>query len=177
VVSSTTQTFSSAHNIDGFDSPKLRAKFVTLGLKPTSYRTLDTLKMARSQFGFTSNKLNDLAQTLGVGRKLSTGGFELWLRCLAGDPKAWKLMKKYNMWDVVLLEKVYEKLKAWYPQHPNFALYSGEGDKTECPICESTKVQRQGYRVMATRRAARFQCQKCGHWFQKPLSKVEKKSG
>lgn len=165
------------HNIDRFDSPKLRSKFVVAGLSPTSYRTIDTRTMARKYFGFNSNKLDDLAKTLGIGQKLQTGGFDLWLQCIAGDPKAWAKMVRYNKWDVVLLEKIYLALRAWYPQHPNFALYSGEGDKPECPVCESTKVNRQGYRVMATRRAARFQCQKCGHWFQKPLSKVEKKGG
>ncbi len=165
------------HNVDRFDSPMLRSKFAQQEMPPTNYRTIDTRKIARSQFRFNSNKLDDLARTLNIGRKMPTGGFDLWLKCMAGDPTAWRQMVRYNKWDVVLLEKVYQRLRAWYPQHVNFALYSGEGDKPECPICESTKVQRRGYRVMTVRRAARLQCQKCGHWFSRALSRVEKQGG
>lgn len=164
------------HNIDNFDAPMLHVKFAKLGMRPTVYRTVDTKKIAKRSFRFMSNKLDDLGNVLGVGRKLQTGGFELWEKCIAGDPAAWRKMVRYNKQDVLLLERVYLRLRAWYPTHPNFALYSGEGDKPECPVCESTKVQRRGYRVMTTRRAARFQCQnpKCGHWFSRALSKVEK---
>jgi hypothetical protein len=160
------------HNAAKFDSPKLKAKFVALGLRPLSYKVVDTCLIARSQFGFNSNKLEDLAKTLGLGRKVPTGGFELWLKCMAGDRAAWKKMVKYNAFDVTLLERVYEKFKAWYPSHPNFALYSGEGDRPECPVCESLNVQRRGYHVMIKRRAARYHCQKCGSWFQISIGKA-----
>lgn len=151
------------HNIDGFDNPKLRAKFVEHGLKPPrAYKTVDTLKIARSQFGFTSNKLNDLAATLKLGSKLRTGGVDLWFDCMAGSPKAWAKMIAYNRQDVVLLERVYQRLKAWYPTHPNLALYD---DRPGCPVCVSPKVQRRGYHVLRARKVPRFQCQQCGHWF------------
>ena len=163
-----------AHNGDRFDTLKLNAKFVQYGMKPLSYKTIDTRKIARSRFKFSSNKLDDLAQRLGIGRKIQTGGLELWRQCIAGNPAAWRKMVRYNKWDVVLLERVYNRLRAWYPQHVNFALYSGEGDRPECPVCESTKVERRGYRVMVARRAARFACQKCGHWFSRPISKAER---
>lgn len=162
------------HNAERFDSPMLRSKFAVLQLQPLTYRTVDTCRIARGQFRFNSNKLDDLAKTLGIGRKLQTGGFDLWLRCMKGDKTAWKKMITYNKHDVVLLERVYERLKAWFPSHPNFALYSGEGDRPECPVCESLDVQRRGFHVMVQRRAARFQCQKCGHWFHKALSKLIK---
>lgn len=162
------------HNIDGFDSPMLRVKFVSQGMQPTSYKTVDTLKISKSQFRFNSNKLDDLAKTLKIGRKIQTNGFELWQRCIKGDAKAWVQMAKYNKHDVVLLEKVYQRLRSWYPSHPNFALYSGEGDNPECPTCESLNVIRRGFIVMVHRRSARFQCKKCGKWFSRPLSKAEK---
>lgn len=158
------------HNIDGFDLPKLRAKFVQYGMKPTSHRTIDTLKIARSQFSFNSNKLDDLVQTLGLGRKVHTGGFDLWERCMAGDAAAWRRMVKYNKHDVRLLEAVYKKFRAWYPRHVNFAMFDDD-DRPRCPVCQSTRVQRRGYHVMVARRAARFACQKCGHWFARAIPK------
>lgn len=155
------------HNIDGFDNRKLRAKFVEHGFAPPkTYKTIDTLKIARGQFAFTSNKLGDLAQTLRLGRKLRTGGVDLWFDCMEGDPKAWDRMRRYNAQDVVLLERVYEQLKSWYPSHPNLALYE---DRPGCPVCSSLKVQRRGAQVLRARKVARFHCQGCGHWFTSAL--------
>jgi hypothetical protein len=155
------------HNIDRFDNKKLRAKFVEHGLAPPKpYKTIDTLKIARSQFAFNSNSLNDLAFTLKLGRKVQTGGIELWFGCMAGDPKAWKKMIAYNKHDVVLLEKVYQRLKTWYPHHPNLALYND--DREGCPVCSSGgRVQRRGTQVLQQRIAQRYQCQSCGHWFHR----------
>ena len=156
------------HNIDRFDNKKLRAKFVEHGLAPPKpYKTIDTLKIARSQFAFNSNSLNDLAFTLKLGRKVQTGGIELWFGCMANDPKAWKKMIAYNKHDVVLLEKVYNHLRTWYPNHPNLTLYSDDG--IGCPVCRSLKFQRRGTQVLQQRVAQRYQCQACGHWFHRKV--------
>lgn len=161
-----------AHFGDSFDIPKLRAKFLEHKLPPpTPFKTIDTVKIARSQFKFTSNKLNDLAKTLQLGQKKETGGINLWFQCMQGNKSAWSRMKAYNKHDVVLLEQVYERLKAWFPAHPNFALLA---DRPGCPVCASAHVQRRGYYVMKTRKAARFQCGACGAWFSRALSKEEK---
>jgi DNA polymerase elongation subunit (family B) len=150
-------------NGDRFDLPKLRAKFAQYNLPPCRpFKSVDTKKIAKSHFGFFSNSLNDIARDLSIGQKMQTGGFELWKGCMAGDAKAWAKMRRYNSWDVVLLEKVYERLKAWHPSHPNLALYE---DRPGCPVCSSLKVHRKGYRVNQVRKALRYQCQDCSHWF------------
>jgi hypothetical protein len=159
------------HNIDKFDNRKVRAKFVEHGLAPPKpYKTIDTLKIARSQFAFNSNSLNDLAFTLKLGKKVHTGGIDLWFGCMEGDPKSWAKMVEYNIYDVVLLEKVYHRLRSWYPSHPNFALYDG---RPGCPVCSSPRVQRRGYQVLRQRMAGRFQCQNCSHWFSRPMKECE----
>ncbi len=151
------------HNVDKFDNKKLRAKFLEYGLTPPkTYKTIDTLKIARSQFAFNSNSLNDLAGTLKLGKKIKTGGIDLWFSCMAGDLKAWSRMIAYNKQDVILLEKVYQCLKAWYPGHPNLALFE---DRPGCPVCLSLKVQRRGVHVLKARKSPRYHCQDCGHWF------------
>lgn len=161
-----------AHNGDHFDVPKMRAKFVEHGLRPTTpFKTIDTKKIAKSQFMFNSNSLNDLAFTLKIGRKKQTGGFDLWLECLKGDPHAWHKMVAYNKHDVILLEKIYLRLCSWYPHHPNLALYA---DIMGCPVCSSDHVQRRGFNVMKFRKSARFHCQSCGAWFSRATSKNEK---
>lgn len=159
-----------AHNGDRFDIVKLRAKFVAHGLPPTRpFKQIDTKKIAKSHFGFYSNSLNDIARELGLGEKVQTGGFDLWEGCMAGDAAAWRKMRKYNAWDVTLLERVYLKLRSWHPTHPNMALLDIGGAVTDCPVCSSEKVQRRGYQALRMRRAARFQCQDCFHWFSRAL--------
>lgn len=149
------------HNSNKFDNKKSNARFIAHGLTPPEpYKTVDTLKVARQHFSFTSNRLDDLGKALGVGRKVKTGGFDLWLRCLAGDMKAWALMKKYNKQDVVLLEKVYLKLRPWATNHPNLSLFE---ERPICPKCGSKKIHFRGYAMTSTSKYRRFQCE-CGGW-------------
>lgn len=156
-----------AHNGDRFDIKKTNARFLAHGLTPPStYKTIDTLKAAKSRFKFDSNRLNDLGQFLGVGKKLPHTGSHLWQSCIRGDLKSWAIMRKYNAQDVRLLEQVYLKLRPWMTNHPNFNVYTG-GDG--CPKCESMNVQRRGPEVTATRKYQRFQCQDCGGWFKGDL--------
>lgn len=162
-----------AHNGDRFDQRKANAKFIEHGLTPPSqYKSIDTLKVARKNFMFNSNKLDDLGKILGVGRKVRTGGFDLWLDCLAGDKKAWAVMKKYNKQDVVLLEQVYYKLLPWIVNHPNMALMN---DKAEaCPNCGSNHLQRRGQAYSRLGVAQKYQCVGCGAWHQGRKNVVNK---
>lgn len=154
-----------AHNGDQFDQKKAKAKFIEHRLGPPSpYKSIDTKKIAKSQFAFNSNSLNDLGQLLKLGKKLPTGGFSLWLGCMAGDKKSWQKMKKYNKMDVALLEKVYLALRAWHPNHPNVAVYRGE--PKNCPSCGSRSVVRRGVALTKTSTFERMQCKDCHRWYQ-----------
>ncbi len=153
------------HNGDRFDIRKTNAKFIQHDILPPSpYQTIDTLKVARKYFAFTSNRLDALGELLGVGRKTETGGFSLWKGCMAGDKKAWNLMKKYNKQDVKLLEDVYEQLRPWMTNHPNMNTFNGEGHN--CPVCDSLNVQKRGYRRTRTGKYQAYACQECGAWSQ-----------
>ena len=66
-----------AHNGKKFDVPKCNARFIVAGLAPPSfYKQIDTLDIAKKQFGFSSNKLDALAGYFGFKTKLDTS-FEL----------------------------------------------------------------------------------------------------
>jgi hypothetical protein len=116
-----------AHNADAFDIKKINSRLIVHGHPPpSSYKTIDTLKVARKAFKFDSNKLDNIGRYLGEGRKLANTGAALWRACCEdGDPKAWATMGRYNRRDVSLLERTYTRLKAWMPQHPNLNLYTG----------------------------------------------------
>jgi predicted PolB exonuclease-like 3'-5' exonuclease len=96
------------YNGTKFDMPTLNKEFLLHDMNPPApYKQIDLLKQVRSQFRFPSNKLDYVAQRLGLGSKTSHEGHELWVKCMAGDKDAWKRMEEYNIQDVVLLEKLY----------------------------------------------------------------------
>lgn len=153
-----------AHNGKAFDNKKANAKFIQFGLKPLPpIPTIDTRDEARRHFKFNSNKLDDLGKLLGLGRKIRIAeGFDLWLKCMAGNKKAFATMARYNKQDVVLLEKVYNKLAPWI-KHP--ATHT-EG----CTKCGSLKLQRRGTQTTTSSIYQRFQCMVCGGWFRNRVS-------
>lgn len=100
-----------AHNGDKFDIKKLNTRIIKHGLSPLPpVKQIDTLKMARRFFCFTSNRLDYLGTFLGVGQKIRTSQ-ELWVKAWLGEKKAIKEMKTYNKGDIVLLRDVYKKLE------------------------------------------------------------------
>lgn len=152
-----------AHNVD-FDVKKTNTRFLQLGLRPPSpYKTFCTLKTARSIGKFNSNKLDDLGAYLHLGRKLPHTGWNLWKRCMNGDPAAWRVMVRYNRKDVSLLSGVYNAFRPWAKNHPDLTVYTGD---IACPSCQSKKIQRRGVSVAQKARYQRLHCQSCGHWFK-----------
>lgn len=153
-----------AHHGDAFDLKKLNARFVFHGMSaPSTYATVDTLKVAKKYFAFDGNSLNALGQYLKEGKKLENGGFSLWVDCMAGEPSAWTKMKDYNKQDVVLLEKVYLRLRPFMNNHPNVNTIAEVGDQA-CHTCLSTDTIKRGFALTLTGKKQRFQCNDCGSW-------------
>lgn len=153
------------YNGKKFDMPTLNKEFLLNGWTPPApYKQIDLLRVVRSQFRFPSNKLDYVAQRLGLGKKVSHEGHELWIKCMNGDAAAWKRMERYNKQDVKLLEKVYDRLLPWIKGHPNHNLYSDS--QNSCPTCGSNSLQRRGFSHSITGIAQRFQCTGCGSWSQ-----------
>jgi len=162
-----------AHNGDAFDIKKSNARFLKHGLEPPSpYKTIDTLKVARKYFKLDSNKLDDLGDYFNIGRKLQTGGFNLWLGCIAGEKEAWNKMTEYNKRDVVLLEKVFYKLRGWMVNSPNMNLI--QGTIFNCPVCGSEHTHKRGYNMTKVAIYQRWSCLNCGAWSQGEKVKRDK---
>ena len=127
---------------------------------------------SKNQFRFPSNKLDYVAQQLGLGKKTAHTGHDLWVKCMARDKESWELMEEYNRNDVILLEKVYDKFKGWIKSHPNHNAYSAN---LCCTNCGSRKLNKRGFAITATRRYQRYQCMECGAWSKSVKSeKLEK---
>ena len=150
------------YNGSRFDIPIIHKEFLLNGmLPPAPSKQIDLLQVARRQFRFVSNKLDYVAQALGLGSKTEHEGHALWVKCMNDDRKAWKTMEEYNKNDVILLEKVYDKFKGWIKSHPNHNAYSAN---TCCPNCGSRKLHRRGEVRSRVAIYQRFQCQQCGSW-------------
>lgn len=149
-------------NSAAFDMKHLRREFIENDMLPPSpSKDVDLMKVARQQFKFPSNKLDYVAQKLGVGEKVKHSGFDLWINCMAGDDKAWREMKKYQIQDVNLLVDLYEKFLPWIKVHP---LHISEG--LTCTHCGSGHLQARGFARTSTVTYQRYQCQGCGKWLR-----------
>lgn len=111
-----------------FDTKKVNARFIMNGFpKPSSFRQIDTMEIAKKQFGFTSNKLEYMTEKLCKTYKKSKHkkfvGHELWSECLKGNIEAWNEMEEYNRLDVLSLEELYNILSSWDNTLPNFDVF------------------------------------------------------
>lgn len=168
-----------AHNGDRFDLPVILGRGLSHGLNPPSpYHTVDTCRVARKRFRFTSNSLQNLAEELGLPDKKEQHkkfpGFELWLECLRKNDEAWAEMKKYNIEDVVVLEELYLKMRPYINDHPNVATVSEDGE-VKCPKCGSSNIQYRGYYYTKMGLCyRRFVCKDCGGWGRERYSVKDK---
>lgn len=119
------------HNARKFDVKKINARLILQGFsKPSSYRVVDTLEIAKEVFGFPSNRLQYLTDKLCLENKKTKSvkfhGYELWKECLKGNPEAFDEMREYNLMDVLSLEELTIKIAPWSNRIPNLDVFSPE---------------------------------------------------
>lgn len=151
------------YNQNKFDLPHLHREFKLAGItgKYSPVRSVDLLTSMRSQFRFASNKLGNVGESLGIGNKIKHEGILLWIACLNGDEAAWKRMKRYNIQDVKLTEKLLDELGPWVKGFPNLSIYS---DVLCCIRCASRNVYREGDYRTNVAIYERYQCTDCATW-------------
>ncbi len=146
-----------------FDIPHLNREFLLSGMSPPSpFAQIDLLQTVRGRFKFASNKLDHVSQKLGIGSKLKHEGHDLWVKCMAGDAKAWSRMRRYNIKDVELTEKVYDKLLPWIKNHPHPGMFND--NVGACPKCGKCDWEKRGFYKTLTAVFRRVQCRGCGAW-------------
>jgi len=105
-----------AQNGDNFDIKWLRTRCIyhNIPISP-KFNSIDTLKMARQGFRFNANRLDYMGKFLGYGGKVETN-YDMWKDILLqNDAKQMNLMVDYCKEDVILLEKVYNRLQQYCP--------------------------------------------------------------
>jgi predicted RNA-binding Zn-ribbon protein involved in translation (DUF1610 family) len=155
-----------AHNGQSFDLKKIRARMFAVGMPPFSpVRVVDTLVVAKQTFGFTSNKLAWIGDLVGEPKYKSKKfpGFALWDEFLKKNPLARREMRKYNLIDTAVLEKVYLRMRPWVEVHPNVNVKDLDS-VNECPKCGSKHMQKRGVRTTQYGAYQRYQCSNCFGW-------------
>lgn len=152
------------HNVDAFDIPKINARMIANGFKPLpKTKTIDTLKMARQRFKFTSNKLEYLAKFLNLDvrkymdRKFH--GLKLWIEFSLGNKEARVEMLKYNRQDIVVLESVFDKLSPWC-KTIDFNIF--EPSVINSCKCGEQDFIKNGYSYPGMGKYQRYRCKGCG---------------
>jgi DNA polymerase elongation subunit (family B) len=152
------------HNGVSFDSKKLNTRFLFHKIKPpSSYKQIDTYLIAKKHFCLTSNKLEYLAELLGVEHKKlkhqKFAGLELWRQCLYKNMEAFEEMERYNINDVLALEDVYNRLAAW-DNSIHFDVYNDEIVR-RCN-CGCSELEPKGYHYTKKGKYQKYICKDCG---------------
>jgi len=153
------------HNGDKFDLAWIRTRcvFHRIDMFP-KYLTIDTLKVARAKFRFNSNKLDYIAEYLGLGNKIKTE-FCLWKDILLRKDKvAMEKMVKYCKKDVTLLEDVFKILNPHIEPKTHYGVFVGE-KRTTCPECGSDDLVKKDRRILASGLIkVILRCKTCGKY-------------
>lgn len=155
------------HNGDNFDIKIVRTRAIYHRLPfRVNIPSLDTLKKARSHFRFPDNRLDTIANFLGVGGKIQHEGIRMWDRVEDGDPKALIDMVEYCDMDVVVLEDCYTVMENYIKPNRHIGVMDG-GLKHECPTCGSEDTKHIKNRVTTAGTVKRLmECQSCSQDYE-----------
>jgi hypothetical protein len=151
------------HNGKKFDHKVLQTRglYHNYGKLPT-VKIIDTLEIAKKKLRFPSNRLDSIANYLGLGRKLDTGGIDLWKQVQEGDKEAMEKMKDYCIQDVNLLESVFMRMAHLGIDGYNAALYFND-DERRCNVCGGVHVEPTGrYSYTSVSAFSEYECLDCG---------------
>lgn len=156
-----------AHNGDRFDIKWIRTRCIYHRLRMfPNYKTLDTLKKAKSGFNFNSNRLDYIAQFLGVGAKVKHSGFDMWIKVMQGCKDAMKEMVHYCEGDIIVLEDVYLTMQPYIKQNTHNGVLNNNL-KYSCPCCGSEEIELVKNNVTAMGTIKRLiDCLSCGHNYE-----------
>lgn len=175
-----------AHNWDNFDIKKIMTRFAIHWLHvDRRIKSIDTYKIAKREFGATSNKLDYLCRMFWLDVKIDTGWFQLWKDSI-GDVESceykvaehWNklsaiytfdtdriqtaldTMSEYCANDVIILEELYLTIRSYDRLHPNFAMYTNE-DELVCPVCWSAHLSRTWIYTTQLSKYDAYKCNEC----------------
>lgn len=154
------------YNGVGFDNRHLTSGWTERGMgRPSTWKDIDLLKVARQSQGWESKTLDSVCKRLGVPTKVDKYSVEVARAAMAGDVKAQRKLKRYNLGDVDILSPVYAALMSHIKGHPHVAPSLGL-ERPTCPRCASTDVERVGTYTPGVYNYPEFKCRTCSGPFR-----------
>ena len=130
------------HNAN-FDIKSVRARALKHGIDFPNVQSLCTLQISRRQLRLPRHTLKFLAKHLGLpeekGSHSEYPGMELWRAVARREPEAFKILKEYNIQDVITLEACWNSLRQF--SGVNLGVLA-QDTVPVCPSCASTNVRR-----------------------------------
>lgn len=158
------------YNGDRFDLQWVEAECARLGMgRPAPYKSVDLMKIVKRRFkaGMMSMKLEWSARYWLHDGKIPHGGSDLWHDIRHGTQarkrSAQKIMREYNIHDVVLTERLLDEHLPW--TNLNLALHRSDVDdhRLRCTKCGSLNVHATRKKVYTGAFAYQaYKCQDCG---------------
>lgn len=162
------QLYNEATHVLGFNQRKAdnkwcRNDWLLAGLvEPAPWRDIDLYVIGAQQFALEARSLDFMCKRLGVPGKRGRYSIDVARAAVAGDVKAQRAMKRYNMGDITATIACYERLLplAKFPGI-NLGLYHGD-DAKRCTKCGSDDLAAEGWAATPQTRFAQFRCRSCG---------------
>lgn len=164
-------------NGNKFDNKRLNTRFIINDLLPVSFKSVDLYQVAKNSFGFSSNKLDSINATLGLGTKSDTE-FSDWRKAFFGSQEAIDKLSLYCNNDVIILEDLFMKFRP-YVKGINLNVYSGE-NVSICPNCGNENlIWLDKYYTTSVGKFRQFRCSECktiGRSRENELDKEKRKA-
>lgn len=164
-----------AHNGDRFDLKWVKSRAIFHGLDMRSnYRTIDTLKLAKSNLNLPSYSLKELCKYYGLPQKIDAGGIETWQKIqFEKDQEALDHLLFYGDGDIISLEAVFQKLRPYVKLKSNYATLYGN-ENFFCPECSSLPYWNKTYTTLAGTLKHYMKCKNCDTTFNINNSSYQK---
>lgn len=145
------------HNSDRYDIKKINSECLFYEITPPrENKSYDTMKLA-GKYGYEpTKKLSYLAEKYTSGGKLTHEGYKTYIKAVAGDKKAQRVLATYNKVDVKRTWELYLKYLPFITRERT----SWQGRKM-CPQCGGTNTQSRGIGKRSSGLYRRFQCMEC----------------
>lgn len=128
---------------------------------------IDTKQLCSRHLALYSNRLGDVATFMGLTDKMHwSNKWDTWVKFEFREEskKDLKLMDKYCKYDVIVLEEVFNEMREYAANIPNYNMFTGDPKESRlCPACGSGKLHKHGFKVTKTTKYQRYQCQDCGN--------------
>lgn len=154
------------HYSNSFDLKHIFYKCWLLGLPPIEIAKVDTLIEARKFFNAPSKSLDNLLKDLGHVGKVGKPTEEEWFKATMGCEKTIRKIIKYNGHDTEGQIFLYEKIRPWMTNHPNYNLFIRDEDGGEigvCRKCGSPDITKDNKKKLASGSMRyQYRCKSCG---------------